>query len=89
MDLTDITWEECGESDPQTRLLATIRVHGCPLHLEARQVCYDDHGLQTFVEYPEDYGALCALYSCDAPEAFHTFTRNGREYVPFTIPFQR
>jgi hypothetical protein len=80
------SWEECGDSDPATRLLATICVHGCFLHLEARQVEGEGH-LQTFVEYPEDYEALCVIYSSDGG-SFSTFERNGREYVAFAIPFR-
>lgn len=83
--MTHITpiWEACGDSYPETRLLATIWVQGCPLHLEAREVTPEG---DSFVDYPEDYEALCALYSPDGAR-FQTFEHNGRRYVAFAVPF--
>jgi hypothetical protein len=86
--MTDINpnWEACGESNPFTRLLATIYVNGCAMHLEAREVTLNTDE-QGFVDYPEDYESLCNLYCPDG--SFQTFELNGRTYLPFAVPFSQ
>ena len=84
MKIDTLTWEPEGYPDPLTRLLTTIWVEGCPMHLEARQVGQNEDG-QTFAEYEEDYDSLRRLYEPDGN--FATATINGREYVLFAVPF--
>jgi hypothetical protein len=84
MQIDNVSWEQVGTTDPATRLLATIYVMGCPLHLEARQVGQNDDG-QTFAEYEGDYDALRRLYG-DADD-FTTVMIDGREYILFAVPF--
>lgn len=85
--MTDLTpnWEPIGETDPFTRLLSTIWVNGCAMHLEARQIKTGTE-FQEVVEFPEDYENLCRLYGPDGAW-FQTFELDGRTYVPFAVPF--
>jgi hypothetical protein len=80
-------WTPIGEPDPLTRLLVPLHIVGqCSLHLEARQVRFED-GEAVFVEYPEDLDTLFELYSAD--KGFTTYQAFGRQYVLFAVPYGR
>lgn len=81
----DIHWDAVGqEPDTLTRLLAHIRVCGLDMHLEAREVVYEDD-MQTTKEYPDDHDAMCSI----ADTTFTTIEIGGREYFLFALPYGR
>jgi hypothetical protein len=80
---SDIEWNAIGANDPATRLLAHIRIGDLDMHLEAREVEYDDTGNQGTKEYGDDYDYLVAI----ADTAFSTTLIDGREYLLFATPY--
>lgn len=82
--LVDIIWDQIGEDEPTTRLLAHIRIAGVDMHLEAREVTIDREGFQTTLEYPDDHGALCNMSDT---AGFTTAEIDGREYFIYALPY--
>lgn len=68
---------------PGSRLLCTIVINGCPMHLDAREVVEVD-GVQTFVAWAEDADLLSDALGADG--RWHTTTIDGREYALFASP---
>src|SRR5258705_1748243 len=88
IEASDIAWEQTGEEFPASRLIATIVVAGCRMHLEAYAVeeNLNEGNEQTFpadyVDVPDkDYEAVGGV------GAWHTVTINRREYVLIATPF--
>lgn len=77
-----IQWDEIGEEDPKTRMLAHVRIGDLDMHLEARQVIEDEEGQNT-LEYQDDYERLIGI----SDVAFQTTIIDGREYLLFALPY--
>lgn len=82
-------WEACGDElagDRHDRLLTTIVVNGCPMHLDARRIIADDGSQQAFAAgaYPDDAGPLSDALGADGP--WQTIGLGDAEYVLFASP---
>lgn len=78
--------------DPGARLLATIAIKGCTMHLEAYALAKECQGDSTAEQrfapvYGEDSGAQHAFYTL-TDGAAQTVTIRGREYVLVAFPHQ-
>jgi|KBSMisStaDraftv2_1062788.scaffolds.fasta_scaffold3724541_1 hypothetical protein len=96
IDAERIVWEPTGPvQDPTTRLLATIYIAGCPMHLEAYRLAQDPDGeptdIQEFAKLPENAEYTFdeeehALFSILAAGAVETVQINGRPYALVAHP---
>jgi len=96
IDAERIVWEPTGPvQDPTARLLATIYIAGCPMHLEAYRLAEDADGEacdeQAFAKLPEasEYDFVDeedALFRVFAAGAVETVQINGRPYALVAHP---
>ena len=87
--IPDSDWEQISdlEGDPSARLLATIKINGLYMHLEAIAVTTNDDGIHEAVD-PCREDDLAALENAE-DTAFRTIEIMGREYVIYATPFGR
>lgn len=86
IDVSQLKWEATGpEENRGTRLLSSIRVMGCPMHLEAWEVYFDDDGVQQSKAWPGDFSNIAVGIGVEDP--WRTVTIDGREYVLIATPF--
>ncbi len=84
----ELVWTESGEQDPNSRLLATINLAGCLMHLEAYAVAeMKGHDpVQHFDgDSPDTPAKVYAAVGGDGP--WHTVMIDDREYVLIATPF--
>jgi len=73
-------------ADPRQRLLATMSINGCPMHLEAWEVSYDEEqGIQFLVDGADDLDNLALAVGADGH--FQTVEIGDREYVLVASPY--
>lgn len=79
-------WQEIGdEGDPKTRLLSSLQIGDCMLHVEAREIEEDDNGYQTTKDYPDDHGTMCNITD---QSDFMPMTIGGRHYWLLIHPYE-
>ncbi|HEY1292853.1 MAG TPA: hypothetical protein VGJ60_07240 [Chloroflexota bacterium] len=86
--IPDDAWEpNDGLADPRSRLLATISINDCPMHLEAWEVRVNEEGIQepTAIEDDGDFWNLYAAVGADGH--FQTVEIGGREYILVASPY--
>lgn len=85
IDVTAPTWEETGpETDPKSRLLATIKINGLNMHLEAWQIHSDSTNQDAkWMELNDKLGTLQNMMDCD----FQTTKIGWRDYVLVCTPY--
>lgn len=77
-------WEQTGDTDPSSRLSASLVLNGVHMHVEARAVVWVDGEQTPQGDWPED---LDHLYEIGNPgNPFDTVTIMGREYVLLAFP---
>lgn len=83
--LNAIQWRDSSEDDDRSRLLGTIIVAGCYMHLEAYEMIEDEDGVQQFRgSYGESADQVYAAISAEGP--WETVEMNGRHYVLIATP---
>ncbi|WYK05472.1 hypothetical protein DWF04_006075 [Cereibacter sphaeroides f. sp. denitrificans] len=84
IDASAIIWDETGQEDPRSRLLAHIRVAGVDMHLEAIEVAETEDGqIAICDERRNDLGTLQDIEGT----AFATVEIGGRDYVLYATPY--
>ena len=83
-------WEHNGpEDDPAAWLLATIKINGCSMHLEAVAATGREEDGIVLQDYEAPYWIGYALGSSADDELVQTVEIDGREYALIATPFQR
>lgn len=86
--MPDITWRDNGDDeDPRARLIAepALVIAGCPMHLEAWAVHYDEQR-QMQVADTDDDDMTNLYHAVHADGSFETVDIDGRDYVLVATP---
>ena len=79
-------WRDSSEDRDGSRLLATLELGGCMMHLEAYLAIDDEDHVQQFPgAFGDTADKVYEAVGCDG--AWHTVEINGRSYVLIATPF--
>lgn len=81
--LDQIIWRDASEGSGR-RLLATIEILGCPMHLEAFEVAELDQQQAADEEYRDTFDKIAEAISISSP--WREVEINGRNYVLIATP---
>jgi hypothetical protein len=79
--------EPIGETDPNARLLGTVRINDVSFHVEAIQIKPDKEGAQQSAapEVHENFNEIYSGIGAEGP--LRTIEYNGKEYAVFIYPY--